>query len=181
MSFIRPAARAVIVRWAESAVAGALAVIAAVEAARLIGRGDVLGWFAALGAVLAALWLRSAVARGLSARAGEAPGLVEIREREIRYFGPLAGGVADLDLIARVEVFVPARGVGTLWRLTVEDGRVMVIPAAAKGAEGLIGAFAALPGFSELAAAAALRREAPGRYAVWSRPGARGAPALSAF
>lgn len=179
MSFIRPAARAVLVRWGESVVAGGLAALAVSQAARLIPRGDVVGWLAGAAALVAALWLRAALARALGAGSGEAPGVVEVREREIRYFGPITGGVADLDALTRVEVFVPARGMGALWRLTTGEGRVLVIPVAAEGADALLGAFAALPGFSDLAAAAALRRAEPGRHAVWLRPGVAGRAAIS--
>lgn len=171
MSFIRSEVRAVIARWAESVAAGALAAFGVMQAAALISRGDVMGWFAAALAVIAALWLRTAVARAFGARAGEAPGVVEVREREIRYFGPITGGAADLDALGAIEVFVPARGMGALWRLTMADGRVLVIPVAAEGADDLLGAFAALPGFSDLTAAAALRRAVPGRHGVWVRPG----------
>ena len=171
MSLVRPEARAVLHRWGESAVAGGLAAICVAEAVTLIRRGDIVGWFAALAAVLALFWLRSAVARALARRSGDAPGIVEVREREIRYFGPITGGIIELDALARIEVFVPAPGMDPLWRLSGGDGRVLVIPLAAKGAEDLMGAFAALRNFSEMAAVSALRRAEPGRHPVWQRAG----------
>ncbi|MBK0400345.1 hypothetical protein H0I76_14185 [Limibaculum sp. M0105] len=172
MSFVRPEAAALVRRWAEPAAAAVLLLAAGREAVIAFGAGRGFGWIALAAALLAALWLRVALVRALSAQGGEAPGVVEIREREIRFFGPYAGGSVDLDALVRIEVVVPARGVGALWRLAASDGHVLVVPAVAQGAEKLIDAFSALPGFSDLAAAGALRREAPGSRLVWERPAA---------
>jgi hypothetical protein len=181
VSFIRPEARAALLRWAEPVLAGGLAVVAGLAAWRGLASGAVTGWLGLVAALAAAFWLRAAAGRALAARpAGEGPGMVEVREREIRHFGPLSGGIVALDALARIEVFVPGPGQPACWRLVAQDERVLLIPLDAKGAEALPDAFAALPGYSDLAAAAAMRRRAPGRHLVWRRAGAASGPAISA-
>jgi hypothetical protein len=79
------------------------------------------------------LWFRSA---------GDGPGVVQVIEGQIGYFGPDGGGFMALDDLAALALSAD----GTQWRLTSAEGAVLLIPRAAKGAEDLLDAFVRLPG-----------------------------------
>lgn len=140
--FIRPAVRVGLRRWQE--------VIAAFA---LMGLGL---WFAltgasitmALGAVisLAGLgWALAAIQRVRFAQKSEGPGVVQLRERRLAYFGPLGGGVMDVAALAEL-AYEPGSFPGATWCLTDQRGQVIVIPIDAAGAEALFDVFAGLPG-----------------------------------
>jgi len=77
------------------------------------------------------------------------PGVVTIDERRIGYFGPDGGGFVEMGALTKLDfqVFaVPASEPVGLWHLTHADGGPVMIPMAAKGAEGLLDLFAALQG-----------------------------------
>lgn len=165
MSLLRPEALAALRRWRGVLAAAALAL----AAAALFGRAALEGAPVALGLLaacaLVALWLgRDALARIRLARSGGA-GVVVVAEGRIEYFGPVTGGMADLDALRAVEI-----AGGAHWVLRPEGAPALRIPLSAEGATALIDAFAALPGFSaEHAAAAAGQRGA--HVIVWRRPG----------
>lgn len=164
--FLRPAALAALGRWREVAGAAALAA----GGLWVAGFG---GWFfLALGGLLAAAGAAIAVMalrRMRFARAVDQPGVVEIDEGQVRYFGPSGGGFAALpDLVA---LDLRADGGGRRWwRLTEAGGGVLDVPVAALGAERLFEAFAALPGLSSARLVAALEAPSGGSVTVWRRP-----------
>lgn len=172
MSFLRPAAARALRRWAEPAAAAALAGYAGWWGAAAAIRGDVLGWLALGVAALGLGWLRVAIIGALAARPVTGTGLVEIREGEIGYLGPLRGGYLELDALSRIEIYRVSEGAEPVWRLVAADGRALAIPAAAEGAGALPEALTALPGFSDLAAVGALTRGPVGRQVIWQRAGA---------
>lgn len=73
---------------------------------------------------------------------GEGPGVVQVVEGQISYFGPRAGGFMALDEIARLWLSAD----GTEWLIRATDGRHLSIPRSARGAEALFDAFATLEG-----------------------------------
>lgn len=75
-----------------------------------------------------------------------ASGVVIIDERRVGYFGPDEGGFLESD--ALVSVHVQPDEEGLAWRLTIEEGRTLIIPVGAEGAEGLYDLFNALPRFT---------------------------------
>jgi hypothetical protein len=141
----------------------AAAALGAALAAALLWEGAASGAPLPLALLLACLTLAAWLIRDdllrarLAAQGG--PGVVSVQEGRIAYFGPREGGVVDLDGIQAVEA---ARKGGVLvWTLRGADGTVLTIPAGAVGAEALLGALAALPGFDAAAlVAGAERREA---------------------
>ncbi|OYX43689.1 MAG: hypothetical protein B7Z02_08205 [Rhodobacterales bacterium 32-67-9] len=150
---MRPEVAAGLVRWRE--------VIASV-AALAIG-----GWLVWLGgwllmplgaavAVLAVAWGLIALRRLRFLRGVAAPGVVEVDEGQIGYFGPTFGGFVALSDLAevRLAVFYGARH----WRLKTTAGEVLLVPVDAAGAEKLYDAFAALPGIDMARLAAAIDR-----------------------
>ena len=164
MAFLRPEAVAALRRWREPAAA------AAVAAAGLwvVSFGGpffaVLGGAAvAVGAGLGLIALR----RMRFSRAVGAPGLVEVVEGQIGYFGPVHGGYAALAELTEI-VLMSHRG-QRAWRLRQADGAVLFIPVAAAGAEALFDAFAGLPGLETHALLAALDAPPETARIVWRR------------
>lgn len=173
MSFLRPEAVQSLRRWAETAAAAAVAGLALWAGLRWTGEGDLVGWLALGGAALALFWLRAALLGALARGSADGPGMVVIREGEVGYLGPWQGGFLELDQLARVEIYRTQPAHEPVWRLIGGDGSMLVIPAAAEGAEHLPDALAALPGFSDLTAIGALRRAEAGRQLIWERGRAR--------
>jgi hypothetical protein len=173
MSFIRPDAARVLARWREPA----LGLAAAAFGLWLASRG---GWFYivlgtavvafALGFALSA-WRRMRFAQG-----GGAPGVVEIDEGAIAYFGPETGGLVALSELTEIAA-MPGPG-GLRWRLAQADGRHLEIPAAARGAEGLFDVFAALPGARPSLFLDAVEHPPAGPRRLWRRAGLPSEPPL---
>ncbi len=140
---IRPELRAQIYRFRE----GIVAAIAVALALWLAAQG---GYFLTpLGVALAALavvWGAVALRRARFARPISAPGLVELDEGRIGYFGAGQGlgGYIEIDDLSEIRL-IQLRGVPH-WRLKAKDGQAIVIPASTTHAERLYDAFARLPG-----------------------------------
>ncbi|WP_102226054.1 hypothetical protein [Acidimangrovimonas sediminis] len=168
MAFLRPEATALLHRWREAIAAAAIAA----------GGVWIVFWggyfFAALGAAIALTGAGLGLIarrRMRFARGTGAPGLVEVVEGQIGYFGPHGGGyvaLADLDELALV-----SRGSGRAWRLAQGDGTLLAIPVDAAGAEALFDAFAGLPGLETPALIAALDGPELAARIVWRRRLAR--------
>ncbi|RMH44779.1 MAG: hypothetical protein D6688_07300 [Alphaproteobacteria bacterium] len=172
MSLLRPELADPVRRWREAAAglvtaaAGAWLVLGArfwiVEAAG--------GALLVLGAALVWLGVRRARFRGRRA----APGVVEIIEGRIAYFGPEAGGVVGLSSLERLSHDPTADA----WILEAPGKPPLRIPAGAMGAEGLMDALSALPGMRSGRLVEALARDAGGKtIVIWQRPHER--PRLS--
>lgn len=125
-------------------------------------------------------WLMIAWRRLRFAREVAAPGLVELDEGQIAYFGTGqmiagAGNIARLGLGGQValhelaEIRLLRLQGQQYWRLRALDGQALVIPVAAAGAEALYDAFASLPGIDMGALAAALDRRDTAQ-SLWTRP-----------
>lgn len=155
MSFIRPEAQATLWRWREVFAATALAVgglwLGALGGYLLVPLGAALTVLA-LGFGLLA-WRRLRFAQ-----AGEAPGVVELDEGQISYFGPSFGGAVALREMVELRLITMAGR--RLWRLKQKDGQTLLIPVEATGAERLFDAFSALPGMDTGALVAAVDPQA---------------------
>lgn len=167
---IRPTLRASFARWSEPLLALAVA-----------GFGLWLslwgGWFfAAIGALvmlvgialLIGAWRRLPFRRKIAA-----PGVVELDEGAIRYYGAdaLGGEIALRDLVEVRLLRLKGRG---HWRLRSAGAEALLIPVDAAGAETLAYAFNALPGMDMGMVSAALAHVADQPDAVrtvWRRPG----------
>lgn len=167
---IRAELRALAARWSEALTALAVCVFAL----WLALRG---GWFFALLGALAGLvgaaLLIGAWRRLPFRRPVDAPGVVEVVEGAVRYYGAatLGGEIALRDL-AEIRL-LRLRGHGH-WRLRSGAGEALLIPVDAAGAEALADAFTALPELDMGAVSAALAHVADQPDAVrtvWRRPG----------
>ncbi len=136
---IRPELRAGAARWSE--VLAGLAVTAfGLWALQAEGR-----FFQLVAALIAAAGLGLTVLawRRLRFRRGtDGPGIVQVVEGQISYFGPETGGFVALDGLAALHLVDDAQR----WRLIAEDGTRLDIPVTAQGADALFDAFAQLPG-----------------------------------
>lgn len=104
-------------------------------------------------------WGWQAFRRMRFAQGGEAPGIVEVDEGQISYFGPVTGGAVSLPDLVELRLMT-LRG-RRLWRLKQSDGQALLIPVEARGADALFDAFAALPGLDTGDLVAALQGGAP--------------------
>ncbi|MCF3973191.1 hypothetical protein L1965_05855 [Paracoccus sp. EGI L200073] len=167
---IRPELRALAARWSEILVACAVVL----SGGWLVLRG---GWFfAALGglvslvgtALLIGAWRRLPFRRQV-----DAPGVVEVVEGAVRYYGAESpGGEIALRDLSEIRL-LRLRGHGH-WRLGNATGEALLIPVDAAGAEALAHAFTALPGLDMGAVSTALAHVADQPDAVrtvWRRPG----------
>ncbi|WP_347312163.1 hypothetical protein [Defluviimonas sp. SAOS-178_SWC] len=166
VKFLRPEVAAWLARWSE--VIAAAAVMAA--GMWLVRLG---GWLlVTLGAaivILALAWVMIALRRLRFLRGVAAPGVVEVDEGQIGYFGPSFGGfvaLADLSEVRLAELYGKRH-----WRLKTTAGEVLMVPVDAAGAEKLYDAFAALPGIDMARLTAALDHGAE-TLPLWRRPSA---------
>ena len=101
-------------------------------------------FFQALAALVALAGLGLAVIgwrRMRFKRDGVAPGVVQLDEGQVSYFGPEEGGFLALRTLAELHLIDH----GNTWLLISTDGTRLEIPVAASGADGLFDAFATLP------------------------------------
>ncbi len=164
MALIRPEAAATLARWHEVMVAAVIA-----TGGLWVGtRGGLLlpvvgGLIAALGLGLGIVGLR----RMRFARDGGDPGIVQVVEGQITYFGPSEGGFAGLSTID--EIALLTRGGARVWRLSQAEGDTLYIPTAASGTAALFDAFAELPGLDSGMLLAALDGPPDLPRIVWRR------------
>jgi len=132
------------------------------------GRGFLpwLGWiFLALGAVA----LVAGVQRTRFRQGDDGPGVVQITERRLAYFGPLDGGVMDINDISTL-AFDPGGHPAPHWVITGPENRDIAIPTTAKGAEALFDTFSSLPGIKTDKLLGVLSEPPDHRVVIWSRP-----------
>lgn len=90
-----------------------------------------------------------------------APGIVQVVEGQISYFGPETGGFVGLGQVVELHLVDH----GTAWRLVTPE-EDLSIPVAAQGADALFDAFAQLPGLRMADVLTALDHPQPARV-LW--------------
>lgn len=170
MSFIRPEARTAIWRWRELFVGGG---VFALGLYWIIGPGLLLGWVG-WALVLAGVALCVIGFQRARFRAGSGgPGVVQVDEGQITYYGPLNGGAvatADLERLALDPTADPAH-----WVLDQPGQAALFIPVNAEGADALFDVFSALPGLKTERMLAELHGGSVHPVVIWERRSMRNA------
>lgn len=165
---IRPELRAALSRWSE--VLTGLAIAALGLWAMAGAQGEffqmLAGLVALTGLGLAAIGWR----RLRFHQRGDAPGVVQVVEGQISYFGPETGGFLGIDDLVALHLLAG----GQAWRLEAESGEMLDIPTAAQGADALFDVFATLPGMQMQAVLNALEDPSkPHIRTLWRHPDQR--------
>ena len=166
VSFVRPSARAAILRWREALIGAGLLALG-VYWSFWTGPG-LLTWVGLLVTLLGAALLFAGLQKGRSRLGGGGPGVVQIVERRIGYFGPLNGGVVDLDAITALS-FDPTQH-PPIWTIAHDAGPALMVPVNAEGADALFDAFASLPGLSPGRVASVSKQAGTRAVVLWRRP-----------
>ena len=159
----RQALRALL-SWRDLLPGAGVAALGLLVAATTFGVTRLLGLLLALlgAALLWVGWQRKRFGRG-----GGGPGIVTVDEGRVAYWGPLKGGVVDLDDLRRLDL--DARGRPAAWVLWGPGAASLEVPVTAEGAEALLGAFAALPGLGVERLLAAREADGGALVTVWRR------------
>lgn len=164
--FIRPEAKATLWRFRD--VFASLAVIGLGLWMMWRGFGFV-PWIGAAFIVLGAILLVAGLQRARFRQGDDGPGVVQITERRLAYFGPLEGGVMDIADVSMLS-FDPNGHPAPYWVLTGPEDRTISVPITAKGAEALFDTFALLPGMRTEKLLKVLDTPPDQRVVIWSRP-----------
>lgn len=173
MSFVRPELARQLRRWREPLAGAAVLAFASWMAASHRGALFFIGCgLAAYGAAMVYTGIR----RARFPRRGGGPGIVEVDERRITYFGPAGGGSVSVDELARV--VIRNAGLGPLvsdlfWDFTDAEGATLSIPADAENAEALLDALSSLSGVDYDAVIRASAATGRSVFPVWQKRTAR--------
>ena len=139
---IRPAAREALGRWKEVLIGVCVAALGVYWG--FFTGGGLLHWIGYVVIAIACAIIVAGVQRARFRLGGGGPGVVQINEARIGYFGPLDGGLVDLTELDRLTldpVSTPPH-----WVLEQPGQPAVHIPLTATGADSLFDAFATLPG-----------------------------------
>lgn len=170
MSYLRPAAAKTLARWSGVLLSLAILGLGLWIALRTFG---ITFWLGVSIALAGALSLVAALQRMRFAAGTGGPGMVEIDEGAIGYFGPLSGGVVSRSEMTAL--VLDRTGKPAHWALSQPGQEDVMIPMTAKGADALFDVFAALPGMRTEQMLGEMRRTAPGRVLLWQKPGTQAA------
>lgn len=168
MSLIRPEILRALRRWREG-VAGAGLV--ALGLYWMFGAGGLLFWIGLVVLLGGAVLIVAGIQRGRFRQGGGGPGVVTVVEGRIAYFGPLDGGLADLDDLTALRL--DPTGHPKHWLLDRPRQPPLAIPITAEGADLLFDAFETLPGLDTQAMLRAMR-DASALTLIWQRRASRG-------
>ena len=160
---LRPEARAALLRWRGLGLAVVPLVLGFWWGLTSFGILRWLGWTLVI-VGLALGW--TAVQRLRFQRGSDGPGVVEIRERQVAYLGPLSGGVVNLDDLS--ELRLDPTSDPAHW-LLLSPGQTVAIPVTALGAEALFDLFATLPGIRTGPMLSHLSRLPEAPQIIWQR------------
>lgn len=163
--FFRPEARAVIWRWRDVIVACCIMTLGLWWA---WGSFGILRWLGAALTVFGAVLIFTGFQRARFRQGAGGPGVVQLDERRLSYFGPLSGGMIALEDISKLE-FDPFGHPAPHWVVTGPELAQIAIPTTAEGAEALFDVFAGLPGIRTEALLTVLSRTPDTRVVIWER------------
>ncbi|CUH75518.1 hypothetical protein [Tropicibacter naphthalenivorans] len=139
---IRPEAAEAINRWKETLTGAGIAALGAYWG--FFTGGGILHYIGYLLIAVGALLGFAGIQRARFRMGRDGPGVVNVIEKRITYFGPLSGGVIDLDDITTLTLDPTSEP--PHWLLAQPGQLPLAIPLTAEGADTLFDAFASLPG-----------------------------------
>ncbi len=163
--FLRPEAKAQLWRFRDTLLGGGVALLGLYWGLTRFGILSWIGWI-----MLAAglVWAVAGLQRARFRQGDGGPGVVQIRERRFAYFGPLDGGMMDVDDLTKLEID-PTSHPAPSWILSGQGGQRLAIPVNATGAEELFDVFAALPEIKTGVMLDVLSRTPDARVVIWQR------------
>ncbi len=164
MSFVRPEAKAEILRLREILI-GVICI--ALGAYWALGVGQLLGYVGILLVILGASLCVIGYQRSRFRIGGQGPGVVQVVEGQIAYFGPLNGGTLATEAIERLAL--DPSGKPAHWILEHSGQPALHIPVNAEGADALFDVFSALPGIKTERLLSELHRKTVIPTVIWER------------
>jgi hypothetical protein len=165
MSFLRPELKARLWRWRESTAGFGVATVGVYLAIASLGLLQMMGFsMVVAGAVLMFAGFQRARFRIGSG----GPGVVQVDEGQVTYFGPFDGGSVAIRQLSLVELDPRARP-SSSWVLTEPGQPPLEIPTTAEGADALFDVFAALDGIRTERMLAELQKQPKRRVVIWQR------------
>ena len=164
MSLLRPQARAVLWRWREGWIGAAVLALGGWWAIGFLG---LLQWVGFAVALIGLALIVTGVQRGRFRNGQDGPGVVQVDERQIAYFGPLTGGVVALGDLSRIAI--DRTGHPAHWVLGQPGQPDLLIPLNARGSDQLFDAFASLPGMRTEHMLAQMRSDAADTVVIWQK------------
>ncbi|MGP6086997.1 hypothetical protein [Antarctobacter jejuensis] len=166
---IRPEAMKTIRQWQEALIG--LAVMALGVYWGFFTGGGLLHWIGYLVLAIGIALVFTGIQRGRFRQGDGGPGVVQIVERRISYFGPLSGGIIDLEALTALTLDPTSEP--PVWLLHAPGQEALAIPLTAKGADQLFDAFANLPGIRTEHMLRQMQEGAAHRVVIWRAPSVR--------
>ncbi len=169
LNFIRPGIRTHFYKWSEAYLVALVLIIGI----RIFIRGLEIESivYEAIGvatAILGLVLLRGTIQRIRFRRNQEAPGMVDVTEREISYFGPMHGKTVSLESLIKIELR-ESEAYASVWVLHNSEGDPMIVPTSAKGSDRLFDAFTSLSGVKMDALVKAVNTVPVHNHVIWER------------
>jgi hypothetical protein len=169
MSFIRPPVTAHFTKWREAYFAGF--VMALGGWAFLRGQSNLNLILQGLGLIISLagiIFLRTAIQRIRFRKSQKAPGMVDVTEREISYFGPMHGKTISLESLSKIELR-ESEAYASIWVLHHIEGDPMIVPTTAKGSDRLFDAFISLSNVKMDTLVSAINQVPIQAQVIWER------------
>jgi len=169
MSFMRAEATASLYRWRDVIVAAGMITLGSWMFATKLGVPSVAGGVLAI-AGLALGW--TGYRRARFTTSGDGPGVVELDERQISYFGPTDGGSLAIASLTRITIQSSLNRLKQPqqhWQLESDTGDMLRIPSSAKNAQALFDAVTALDGVNYDQAIKAMQATKADLFLVWQK------------
>lgn len=162
---IRPELKSGLWRWRETLIGAGVATVGFYLAVSGFGLVQMLGF----SMVVAGAVLMFAGFQRARFRVGDGgPGVVQVDEGQVTYFGPFDGGSVAIRQLTLLELDPKTRPASS-WVLTEPGQPPLAIPTTAEGADALFDVFAALDGIRTERMLAELQKEPKRRVTIWER------------
>ncbi|MEM6324228.1 MAG: hypothetical protein AAF748_11110 [Pseudomonadota bacterium] len=162
-SLIRPDLKARLWLWREPILGGVLTLCGA---AWVFTEFGLMFWVGLAVTCAGAIVVYTGVQRLRFQVGAGGPGVVQVTERQVTYFGPEEGGAVSIDALAQITL-VPGKS-HNAWVLRERTGLSLAIPTHASGADALFDVFASLDGIRTEHMLSQLRTPPKMPTVIWS-------------